>query len=239
MSEKSTLEDPAARHPTASQESRDREPFERDGWLEGSEELPRRPRRRLLTPAPVVMLVLLTLACGFIAGALVEKGQTGSSTALAGGGPAGRLAALRAGQGGPGAAPGAGGSGAGASGSSGTGAVTVGQVAYIRGNTLYVTGSQGNTVRVNAPAGLPVSKTVKTSLRSVHPGETVIVSGAAGSDGAIVAESISIGSGGASLGALFGGGSGATGGGGRGGAGGGTGAGERGSSGGQQALFGK
>lgn len=53
--------------------------------------LPPRPRRRLLgaggSPIPLALLGVLLIACGFIAGVLVEKGQTASG---ASGHPSGR-----------------------------------------------------------------------------------------------------------------------------------------------------
>ena len=65
------------------------------------EELPPRPRRRLLgaggNPISLALLGVLLLACGFIGGVLVEKGQTSSSAAGSGAaaGLAARFAALR------------------------------------------------------------------------------------------------------------------------------------------------
>ena len=75
----------------------------RDGWEEPIEALPRRPRRRLLgkggNPLALSLLGVLLLACGFIGGVLVEKGQTSSGSSSAGGasGLAARFAALRGG----------------------------------------------------------------------------------------------------------------------------------------------
>jgi hypothetical protein len=39
-----------------------------------------------------------------------------------------------------------------------------------------------------------VTKTVKTSIEAIHPGETVIVAGSSGANGAISASSIRVGS---------------------------------------------
>lgn len=188
----------------------DHEPAEeQDEWLDEPEELPRRPRRRLLSPIPLALLAVLLIACGFIGGVLVEKGQGGSASASGGGagvGFASRLATLR------GSLPG-GGAGAAASvasGSSGSGSkggagvfpgargagagLTTGEVAYVRGNTLYVTDSQGNTVKVNAAAGSKVTKTVSTKASSIHPGQTVVVLGSKAKDGSVSATSISVSS---------------------------------------------
>ena len=51
-----------------------------------------------------------------------------------------------------------------------------------------------------------MTKTVKADVKGIHPGETVTVTGATGSNGAVSAESIRVGAGaGGGLGALFGG----------------------------------
>jgi hypothetical protein len=208
------------------------EPIEQeDEWLDEPVELPTRPRRRLLSPAPLALLAVLLSACGFIGGVLVEKGQSASgSTGAGASGLSSRLAALRArgAGGGAGGVNGGGGSVAGRGGSR----PVAGQVAYINGSTLYVTNAEGNTIKVTTSVATSLSKMVKTSVHGIHPGETVTVTGAAAASGAISAESISVGSAGGAFTALLGGsgpgsGSGSpTGGGARGGAG-------------EQALFGK
>lgn len=205
--------------------------IEQEQLLPDSQELPRRPRRRLLTPVPLALLGVLLIACGFIAGVLVEKGQTTSS----GGGTSSAFASrLRSALGGnSGSAPGgatAGGAGSRAAGLLGRvgGGVTVGEVAYVKGDTLYVTDAEGNTVKVETTEASTVQKTVKSSAKQIHPGETVTVTGEKGASGAIVARSVSVGSGGG-IGALFGAASSSSAGGS------GTGAGSKGSG---QSLFG-
>jgi hypothetical protein len=212
---------------------------EDDGWLDEPEELPRRPRRRLLAPIPIALLIVLLTACGFIGGVLVEKGQGSSSSSTSGTGAAGlaaRFAALRGGSAGSGAgaksgAAGGGLFGAGGASSAGTAAgATTGQVAYVQGGTLYVTTAEGNTVKVTTSKASTVTKTVKAAVSAIRPGETVLVTGAAGTNGAVSAESIRVGAsaGGGGLAGLFG----------RSGAGGG-GSGSSGGGGGEPALFGK
>jgi hypothetical protein len=181
-----------------------------DAWLDQGDELPPRPRRRLLAPVPLALLAALLIACGFIGGVEVQKGQTSSSsTATAGagaGGFASRLAALGGARPGAGTAAGAGstsgssstgGAGASAGAAGSGGGVTTGQVAYVSGNTLYVTTSQGNTVKVSAAAGAKVTKTVSTKAKSIHPGETVVVLGSKASNGSVSATSITVGAAGA------------------------------------------
>jgi hypothetical protein len=189
-------------------------PVEETDRLDTSEELPRRPRRRVLAPIPLALLGVLLVACGFIGGVLVEKGQAGSSATGASGDLAARLAALRGTTGATGrVSTGTSASGAAFSarfgGSGGTGGVTVGQVSYLEGGTLYVESPEGNTVKVTTSAGSTVTKTVPSSVKGIHPGETVVVQGTANSSGTVAASSISVGGTGGlgrGLGALFGGG---------------------------------
>ncbi len=182
---------------------------EQDEWLEDPEELPPRPRRRLLgtgaNPIFLALLAVLAIACGFIGGVLVEKGQTPSgSVGGATAGLAARFSALRGGTSSTTARSGA----AGAAGElfgAGAGRPTSGTVAYLAGSTLYVTNAEGNTVKVKTSAGTNVTKNVKASVTGIHPGETVTVTGAAAANGTVNAESISVGASGGALSALFGG----------------------------------
>jgi hypothetical protein len=195
-------------HPPPSPSALD-EPID---WL-GSEELPPRPRRKLLSPLPVSLLLVLMLACGFIAGVLVQKHQGSASASGGTSALAGRFAALRSasragtsptgstGSGSP--ATSGKGSALGLPGATGSSA-TVGEVSFVRGSTLYVTDAEGGTVKVLAK-GATVSKTVSTSTRAIHPGETVIVSGSKAKSGAIQAQTIRVGATGGGLGSLLGG----------------------------------
>lgn len=167
-------------------------------WADEGLQLPRRPRRRLLTPVSSALLAVILTAAGFLAGVLVEKGQ-GSSASSAGGAGLGASRFARAG------AAGAASSGAGGLLSRGGGGATIGQVAFIQGSTLYVTDTQGNTVKVTTSAGSAVTKSVKASVKGIRPGETVVVTGTTGADGAVTAESIRVGGAGeGGLGAAFG-----------------------------------
>jgi hypothetical protein len=183
---------------------------EEDRWADEPseaplEELPPRPRRRLLGTGRtarirLALLAALLLACGFIGGVLVEKGQNSASPSSpsasgAAAGFASRFRALR---------EGASGAGTGSSSTGGFTPPTAGTVSYLSGDTLYVTNSEGNTVKVTTSAGTSVTKTVKATIKSIHPGETVSVVGTVGADGTVTAESISIGSAGGGFAALFG-----------------------------------
>ena len=168
-----------------------------EDWLEEPDELPRRPRRKLLAPIPVALLVVLLVAGAFFAGVQVEKGQNSSSASN--GLPAGLAALRNAGggsSGGAGASSGAGaglptgGSFPGAGGLSG--GLTTGEVSYVSGSTLYVKSGE-STVKVSAPTGTKVSKTVSTNVHTIHPGDTVVVRGSQ-SKGVVTASSISVSS---------------------------------------------
>ncbi len=217
-----------------------------DTWAqEPLEELPPRPRRRLLgtggNPIFITLLGVLLIACGFIGGVLVEKGETSSSSGSGAAGLASRFAALR-GAAGAGSATSSGGAGSastgaggasGAAGSSsagsgaaggaagpggfagrfgglgGAGGATIGEVSYVSGSTLYVTNAEGNTVKITTSPASSITKTVKSDVHGIHPGETVVVRGSKGTNGAVTAESISVSASGLTsggLGALFGGG---------------------------------
>ncbi|HVR09750.1 MAG TPA: hypothetical protein VMW75_17035 [Thermoanaerobaculia bacterium] len=176
------------------------EPIEPEQWLPDSQELPARPRRRPLGPVPLALLGVLLIACGFIGGVLVEKEQSSAGSDPTASGLSSRLAGLRSTLAGGGAS----GGGFAARFGSGGGA-TIGQVAYVHGDILYVTDAQGNTVQVRASEASTVTKTVKADIKQIHPGETVTVAGMRSSSGAILARSISVGSGAAGLGALLGG----------------------------------
>jgi hypothetical protein len=182
-------------------------PPEPEDWDdEPQEALPRRRPPRRLTPLHGALLAILLVACGFIGGVLVEKGQT-SAGGGGGGGPAAAFAAARPGGGArPGGFAGFGGGGAGAQ-------ATIGQVTTVDGSTLYVTTTDGTTLKVKALKGATVTRTVSGSVRAIHPGETVIVQGTS-SRGTISATSIRAspapagggGGGGGAVNQLFGGG---------------------------------
>ena len=171
-----------------------------DAWLEDEpEEAPARPRRKLLSPLPATLLVVLLIVGGFFAGVEVEKGQSSSGTSS--GFPAG-LSALRSAaaggtskstSGAPSGFPGASSGGIPGAGLS-AGGLTTGEVTYVSGSSLYVTNTEGNTVKVKAPAGTTVTKTVNTTVHSVHPGDTVVVRGSQNKNGSVTASSVSVSS---------------------------------------------
>jgi hypothetical protein len=142
------------------------------------EELPRRQRRRLVTPVGIAAGVVAIAALGFLGGVQVQKSR-GSSTPAAG-----RLA---------GGLPGAAGARTGGGGAGGGGqqsGATAGQVSSVDGKTIYVDDSSGNTVKVKLGKGGKVTRTAVSGVSAIHPGDTVVVQGEAASSGTVVASSI-------------------------------------------------
>jgi hypothetical protein len=144
------------------------------------DELPRRPRRRLVTPVTGGLVAIIVAAAGFAGGVELQKAQasTGATAAPAGIAAAGGPRAFGAGFGG-GAGPGAGAGGG----------ATTGTVSYVKGNTLYVKGADGTTVKVKVTAGAKVTRTASTSASKVHPGDTVVVQGTKNGSGTTVTAS--------------------------------------------------
>ncbi len=136
--------------------------------LELEQELPRRERRKLVTPTAAVAAAVTIAALGFAGGVQVQK--SGGAEAA----PAGRGAAFP---------------GAGTRQQQQTDA-TVGEVASVDGDTLYVDDQNGNTIRIKVGKGGKVTRTAVEDARAIHPGDTVIVEGETRDSGTLVASSI-------------------------------------------------
>jgi hypothetical protein len=177
------------------------------GWEEDPGELPRRPRRKLLSPVPVTLLAVLLTAAGFFAGVQAEKSNSASSggsglpaglaaltartttSSASNTTTAGRRASAFAGAAGRGTGfPAAGFAGA----ASLAGGFTSGEVSYASAHTLYLSTREGATVKVTVPAGTTVDKTVSTSVHAIHPGDTVTVTGSQTKNGGLTASQINL-----------------------------------------------
>jgi hypothetical protein len=143
--------------------------------------VPARPRRRLLTPVTGGLVAVILVAGGFVGGVEVQKRQGSGSAAS--GLPAGVAARLAGG--GSGAGGGAAGAGSGAASSA-----TVGTVANVKGSTLYVTGTDGTTVKVRTRSSSKVTRNAASTPGAVHPGDTVVVQGDRAASGTITATSV-------------------------------------------------
>ncbi len=65
-----------------------------------------------------------------------------------------------------------------------------GAVKRVDRDTVYVTGSDGRTVKVKLDASTKMVRTAKSSGEDVHPGDTVIVTGTTASSGTLTATSV-------------------------------------------------
>lgn len=143
-------------------------------WEElAEEELPPRPRNRLLAPLPLALVAVLIAATGFLGGVLVQKGSEGGTAAA----PPGGLPSFLS----EGAA-----SGSGSKGSAGlptgfpgggSGAAVSGTVSSVDGRTIYVKDSGGATVAVRVEDGSKVSRDSNVGVKKVRPGDSVVVQG--------------------------------------------------------------
>jgi uncharacterized protein DUF5666 len=170
------------------------------------DQLPGRPRRKLLTKLTVPLLALLLAAGGFLGGIEVEKSHTSGS-------PAGGLAsssavsALRARfatgfPGAGGASSGTGRSGARSGGFPGGGAGfpggfggagggTTGTISSISGDSIVLKTTSGNSIKVNLTSATTLKKDLHVKRGSIRPGDTITVDGITGKNGSIKASSIS------------------------------------------------
>jgi len=140
-------------------------------------------RRRKLPRLTLALTVALVSAGAFIGGAEAQK-HLGSSSSSGNAGASSFASRFRGGA------------------TSGTGATfaggaTIGTVTAIKGATLYVTDTSGNTVKVTTSAASQVSKTVQGTVKDVLPGESVVIRGTSQKNGTIAASSISLGGAGA------------------------------------------
>jgi hypothetical protein len=155
--------------------------------------LPRRPRRQLFNRRSATLIALIVGVIGFYAGVRVEKGQLSNSSStglslpsslssLTRGGASSRGATT--GSASRGGLPGLGAFGAG-------GGTSIGTVSSVNGNTIYISDSSGNTVKVKLSSATKITKSLAVRKKAVHPGDSVVIQGAKNSNGTLSATSIS------------------------------------------------
>jgi hypothetical protein len=71
------------------------------------------------------------------------------------------------------------------------GSATFGTVSNISGDSLFVTDTSGNTVKVTLSSATKVTKNVTVGKKAVRPGDLVAVSGAKASNGTVSATTVS------------------------------------------------
>lgn len=133
------------------------------------DDVPPRPRNRLLAPLSLALIAVLIAATGFLGGVLVQKGSEGSPA----GGPPGGLPSFLS----EGAEEGSSGLPASFPGG-GSGAAVSGTVSSVDGRTIYVKDSSGATVAVRVEDGSKVSRDSNVGVKKIRPGDSVEVQGA-------------------------------------------------------------
>ncbi len=131
-----------------------------------------------------MLVTLLLLVGAFWGGIAVQKSHGASAPAITNGRNGGQFQGDRAGTN----SNFGGGNGR-------SGGATSGQVTLVDGVNIYVTGSDGNIVKVVTNPGSKVTKSVAGTAGDVKVGDQVTVRGATGADGTVNANSVSIGGG--------------------------------------------
>ena len=164
-------------------------------------EMPTRASRRIVTAWTVVFAALVVAGAGFVAGIQMEKHNAPAAAAIPGGfrglgagqfpgAATGQFPGAASGQV-PGSATNGTGSGTNAPSNGSTGATgTTGTVKLIDGANVYITTSDGTTVKVTTSPTSKVTQSVDSSLNELRAGDTVVVHGATGADGTIAATTI-------------------------------------------------
>lgn len=153
--------------------------------------------KRRLGKGTALLAALVVAAAGFLIGIQVQKHQTSTSTTARGDRTAfaGR-AGFGAGTGGLPSGTGFGGGtetgGTAGTGGSGTGAAAapavIGTIASVTGNTITVTNFGGKTITVTLSSTTAVTKQVASA--ALKKGDTVTVTGKAGTDGTVAATAV-------------------------------------------------
>jgi hypothetical protein len=155
-----------------------------------------RPRRQFFNRRSAALIALITCAVGFYAGIRVEKGQLSSSSSTARGfiPPALGSQAARSSTGASGSRsssasgfPGGGFPGA----ALGGGNASIGTISSVDGNTIYLSDSSGNTVKVTLSSATKITKSLSVGERSLHPGDSVVIRGLKDNKGTVSATTIS------------------------------------------------
>ena len=148
-------------------------------YLSDAPDLPIRPRRKLVTPTTIALLLIFVAALGFAGGILVQRGQgtSTSNSAATTGFPPGRTGAT---------------GNAFTRGGGAGGGTTIGTVSTVSGKKLYVSTVAGGTVEVEVTGVSKITKSKPAKVRAIHPGDSVVVSGiTASKTGVVTASTIS------------------------------------------------
>jgi hypothetical protein len=168
--------------------------FTPDDGYDDWEDEPITPRARMPRLTRILAAAVI-VALAFTGGVYAQK-QWGKGSGSSAGSTTGAASRFGSGAGSRrlGGFGGFGGSSAGGQG----GSAASGQVSYVKGSTLYVADLSGSTVKVSM-TGARVTKTSTVQPTAIRPGDTVVIVGTKRADGTVVARTITVGGGIASL----------------------------------------
>ncbi|MFE2173595.1 hypothetical protein [Kitasatospora sp. NPDC059462] len=156
---------------------------------------PAAPPRRRLPWVPLVLSGVVIATAAFAGGVWYQKdqgsdragGRTGAAGAQQPRGGAGGFPGGVPGKGGQGGQGGQGGAGAGKEVQGGQGGFTRGTVKAVDGTTVYLTDSNGNTVKVTTADTTKVQLNKEGTVGDLQPGQSVTVVGTPSGDGGYAA----------------------------------------------------
>lgn len=148
-----------------------------------------RPRRRIFGRGGAVLLALVLGVGGFYAGIRVEKGQVSGSTSTSASLPS--LASTTGAAGSSSRTTGTSRSAIPGAGGFGGGNTSIGTVSSVKGKTIYMSDTSGNTVKVTLSSVTKITKSLHVSRKAVRPGDSVVIQGAKSSNGTLRATSLS------------------------------------------------
>jgi hypothetical protein len=171
-------------------------PLPPDDYVDDDEEwVNQAPKGLRIPPILGILALVLFAVSGFWGGAALQKHHdkttrttTGAGAAGFAGLAAGRRAAAAAAAGGTGST----GTGTGATGGAGLGGRTLGTVSDVEGSTVFLTDSAGNILKVNLSPTTKITMTTTGTAADIQLGQSLIVSGAKGTDGSTAAATVTI-----------------------------------------------
>ena len=147
------------------------------------EPMPTRPVRAKLGRLTFVLMALVVATGTYYLGVLSEKNSMAATSGSTGNRGAGAGGAANTGATDAPAASGANRAGGG-------GGATAGTVKLVDGTNLYVTDAVGTVVKIATTPASVFTITATGTIKGVKPGDTVIITGAAGADGTVTATAI-------------------------------------------------
>ena len=195
-----SYQDPTIQYPPPGAPDYQTMPLPQDDYVDDEDEewVNQAPKGLRIPPITGILALVLFAVCGFWGGAVLQKHHdkstrtTTSGAAAFAGLAAGRRGAAAGGAGGTGTGTGTGTAATGAGGGFGGRGGTAGTVSDVEGSTVFLTDSSGNILKVNLAPTTRVTKTTAGTAADIQLGDSVVVTGAKGTDGSTAATAVVI-----------------------------------------------